>query len=66
MAQVKRRTIQLYDGAWHTLADDYWHECCGCGLTHGVQTKLVGTRLMQRWTTSEYQTRKARKGAKQR
>lgn len=57
----RNRTIQLYDGKWHTLHADYWHECCQCGSVHAVTTKVDGTHLFQRWTFSEYQTRKARR-----
>ena len=66
MAKRKQRTIQIYEGRWYVLEKSYYHECCGCGLTHTVDTKLDGRHLFQRWKVNAHQTRKARKSAKQR
>lgn len=52
--------IQIYDGRWYKLAD-YFHECCDCGLVHGVEFKLIDGVMFMRWTKSARETRKSRR-----
>lgn len=58
----KERSEQMYDGVWYRAESPYYHECCGCALTHYVEHKLDDGKLMMRWTTIKpRQTRRSRK-----
>lgn len=54
------KSMQLWSGTWYRIDDFYWHECCDCGLVHGVSFKLEQGRVLMRWNVDTRQTARAR------
>lgn len=61
---MKVQYEQIYDGEWARWdRRDNYHQCCGCGLIHRLDFRLVGKRnlIETRWITKDKETKRLRK-----
>jgi hypothetical protein len=55
------KAYQIIDGRWYPLTDDFFTECCDCGLVHREYWKIARGKIYFKAMRHEKYTRMVRK-----